>query len=706
MLSPGLLLLMGTAPAAPPPLVAPPVEETIHGVAVSDPFRWMEHPEHAVALEEWLRSESACSRAALAALPGRAALAARLAQLEGERPTVSGLQTRGSRAFYLERQAGWRVSRLVVREGDTQRILFDPEDRGVASIGSFSASPDGSKVALALASDGSELTHIRVLDVASGALSNHRVDHIWGEFPPSWLPDGSGILYTQMDAAALDRPDADPMQGMKGRWLHLGTGQAVDVFGPGVSERVVVEPTEFPLLWTTPGSPWILGVGMNARAEVHLAVLKVGELGQQPLPWRHVVGFDDGVVDAAVLDDHLYLLATGRSAHGEVLRVSAQQPEFSTADVVLPAGPSIRQQLASAEGGLFVVDMVDGSEGLEHWTGEESVRVAVPAGVDLTVADAGSHGLWMHAIGYNQPGAFFRRDGRTLVATELGDAPMPGYPDLSIQRTEAVSADGTTVPMTIIHRSNLPADGRRPTLVHGYGAYGITITPYYWPPLVAWVEQGGVYVACHTRGGGARGPAWHVAGRGKNKPAGARDFVACAERAAELGYTTAQHTGAWTASMGGLLVGGAMTASPDTFAAVVLDVPVLNPLRYLEADNGANQAAELDARPDSREGVETLLALDPYHQLREGVSYPATMVTLGLLDRRVPAWMSAKFPARLASLEEHTKPTLVWTDAEDGHGGGASTHQQVEKTADTFAFLLSQLGHPDFVHASGWGCAP
>jgi prolyl oligopeptidase len=302
------------------------------------------------------------------------------------------------------------------------------------------------------------------------------------------------------------------------------------------------------------------------------------------------------------------------------------------------------------------------------------------------------------AQGWTQPRTWYAFEPAgegTLRDMGLGTVSPADFSAITVESVDVESVDGVRVPLTLLYARGLARDGSHPAILHGYGAYGYSVQPAFQTDMLPWLEHGGVFAVCHARGGGEKGRSWYLAGTGAHKRNAVADFIACAEYLAERGYTSAAHLGAWSSSMGGLLVGGAITERPDAFAAAVVEVGVLNPARFLEGVNGANQISEV-GDPATEEGYRGLAAMDPYHHVRPDVSYPAVMLQVGLNDGRVSAWHSGKFAARLQAATTSGRPVLIRTDDDAGHGIGSTREQRAQLQADTFGFLLWQLGHPDF----------
>jgi prolyl oligopeptidase len=297
---------------------------------------------------------------------------------------------------------------------------------------------------------------------------------------------------------------------------------------------------------------------------------------------------------------------------------------------------------------------------------------------------------------WTRPLRIFHAITRGFVDTGLGESSPADYSDIVAEEVEFAADDGQKIPLTILAKKGLARDGSHPAILSGYGGYGISLLPAFSGPMLAWLERGNVLAYAHVRGGGEKGHRWYVAGKGKNKPRGIKDFEACAEYLTTNGWTSPGHLSAMGGSMGGVLIGRAITHRPELFGAAVVHVGVLNAMRYLQGQNGANQTAEMDATPTTPEGVKMLMAMDAYQNIRAGVSYPAVMATVGANDQRVSPWASAKFIARLQSASPDGKPALLRLQGDAGHGVGSTRDQGIALLADTLSFMLWQSGDPEF----------
>jgi len=701
-----------TAPArkAPPTLPTARTVDTVDerfGIKAPDPYRWMEgatNPE----LDKWMGAQGDYTQAFLAGIPGRDALRARIRELGLSYGYPSGVQLAGGRFFHMQLNPGEQLPKLMVRDRDGRdRILVDPASRGSdgthASLNSFAPSPDGALVAYNLSEGGSEVSTVRVLDVATGKDLPDAIERVWGEFTASWLPDSKGFFYTQMAPAA---EGTDPMLNMRARLHHLGGPVADDpvVLEGGHAPSMKLAPEEFPGVGVAPGTPWMVAFGGGAHSETRVAVAKLADLdasGKAATPWKVVAEYADGVENVSVHGERLYVLSHKDASGRRVLSVPLARPDLRQARIEIPedaSAPLIR--MVDARDALYVERQTAGQARILRlaWNSKQPTTVALPyqGWVDAMATDPLQDGLAFELSGWTRPLAYYSYDPSSQKVSATLSSVYGGDPStIDAEETEAVSADGTHVPLSILHRKGLALDGSHPAILYGYGGYGSSQNAWFSPSIAAWLERGGVFAVAHVRGGGEKGEAWKTAGTGPNKMNGIRDFIACGEYLVSKGYTAAGRLTASGGSMGGVLVGRTITERPDLFAGAHISVGMTNPLRILAAENGANQKLEL-GDPETEAGFKAIYEMDPYQHVKPGTGYPAVLFTIGLNDRRVAPWMTAKMAARLQAATTSGKPVLIRFDRDAGHGIGSSRDQVYDERADVWSFILAVTGDPQF----------
>ncbi len=709
-----LLLAAGVAAHAQTPPAAPvrTVADTYFGVTVPDPYRYFENMKDPEVVA-WMKAQADFARTTLDRIPGRATLYKRIAELGDAVPArVSGVQVNNGHYYYLKRLANENLPKLYVRAGlaGNERLLVDPEaikgarDQHFA-IDYFAPSPDNRYVAYAVSPGGSEESVLRVIEVATGKTSSEAIDR--AQFgPPAWTEDNL-LLYNRLPKLAPDAPKSDKY--LKSRvYIHaVGADPERDraILGPGVTPDIVADPLATPIVATAPGAAYVIGiVGNGNQREFAIYAAPAASLGKGLPPWRRVAGLDDEVTDAALIGSTLYLLTHRNAPHFKVLRVDLANPDLASAPVVVRESAAVITGIAVGKDALYVRRMSAGVSELirlEHASGASAVPVKLPFAGDIEAlaADPRQPGVVFNTGTWTRFGGYYAYDPNSggVIDTKLqpqGRYDNPG--DLVSLEVKAKSHDGTLVPLSIVHRKGLKLDGTAPTILYGYGAYGISQTPFFRPQYLAWFERGGVFAVAHVRGGCENGEEWYKAGYRETKPNTWRDAIACAEWLVANGYTSPRRLAIQGASQGGIYVGRAITERPDLFGAAIDQVPVSDAVRSSFETNGELDKTEMGTT-ETEAGFRALLAMSPYHHIRDGVKYPAVLVATGINDPRVDAWQAAKMAARLQAATASGKPVLLRVDFDAGHGYGSTKKQRNEELADTLAFLLWQLGVRGYV---------
>ena len=692
------------APALAQP--APPIAKTddavdhLYGLTIPDPYRWMEGPNN-TEFRDWLKAQGVAGRARLDASPAMQKWQTKLTAASSAVVSNGSQHRVGDRIFYFHIDQG-KQPVLHVRLADgSDKVLLDPNaltGAAHASITGFSPSPDGKRVALNLDRGGAEITSIEIYDVDSGQKLADSIDHIWGEFQAQWIGNDR-FTYTQM-APATGQTDA--MTNMHVKLHVLGTDTASDpvIVPAGGIPGVAMVPNEFPLVFSDPASRWsVLQIG-GARAEGRACVAPTADVVAGHAQFRCLIDYTDEVTGFTILGDTLYLTSVKAAPNGRVLAIDLSKPGATLTDarVVLAEDKDrIVTATAAAKDGLYVKRMKVGIDGFVR-IGLDGVTRTVATPYDgaayLVDTDTRHDGMLYSLQGWTRPRTTFSYDPATDASTDikLGATSPRDYSALvDTELAEATSLDGTQVPITILKPKGYKPDPKTLAIIEAYGAYGYVLDqPYFDPLSLEWVTDGHIYVLAGIRGGGEKGDTWRLDGKGPNKHHSTEDFVAAADALTKMGYSDAKHIALYSASAGGIIVGGAVDRFPTHFGAAISHAGMLNPTRLASDTNGANQYAEF-GDPNTEEGFTSLYAMDAYDNLKPGVAYPAVMLDVGLNDNRVAPWNSGKYGARL--LADNTGPNLILfrTDADAGHFG-TSLSQKAAEDADHYTFVEMTLG--------------
>ncbi len=697
------MLARAAVPKGAPVARIEPAIDDFYGTRVADPYRWMETP----ADRDWLpflKGQNAATRGVIDAIPGRAALAARLSALSGDAVVTRTVKLAGNRLFFKQRPAGADNFKLFVRDGDAKpRLLIDPTTLGTAdahmSLDWWEPSFDGARLAYGLSASGSEASVLHIMEVATATVLPQRIaDTDFGI--TGWLPDGSGLFYI---AFTGKRGTPQFYLDSEVRLHRIGSDPAKDtaVLKRGLYPDIAMAEVQIPFLATFEGSGHVVAVVGDIRPEKAMWSAPLAGLLAGTPKWRRIAGFDDLVVSLAAQGDALLLLSNRDSPRGRVLRTSLAQPDFGAAHEVVPQGPMVLERLDAARDGVFVTIMDGGINRLGRITGAGAgagmAMVALPfdGAIDGVFTSPRADGAYLRMAGWLQPSGIWQVDAAGRV-TDTGITPPPPV-DTSpyeARRGFATAKDGTRIPYTMLARKGLKADGRNPVLVDSYGAYQLSSTPGFSPSRLALLDAGGVFVTANVRGGGEYGREWHKGGQKATKSNTWRDLIAVCEALIADRITAPAHLAITGTSAGGITVGRAMTERPDLFAAVISNVGWSNPIRYT-AEQNVSDIDEWGPITDAA-SFRIMYDMDSYQAVRDGVRYPAVLCVTGATDPRVAPWHVTKLAARLQAASASSAPVLLRIDFDAGHGVGSTRAQSDALAADIYSFVLWQTGAPGF----------
>lgn len=698
--------LIGNAPL-PPVADREPVTDVYHRVTVTDDYRWLEDWSDD-RVKAWSDRQNAYARGYLDALPSRDAIERRLTELLSAPITRYGdLHAVGGRLFAIKTQPPKEQPFLVVMDSagapDTARTLVDPANldaAGTTTIDWYVPSPDGSVVAVSLSSKGTESGDLHFFDVATGERIHEVIERVNGGTAGgslAWTPDGDAVLYTRYPRTG-ERPE-DEMAFYVHVYRHtLGTDPAEDTYELGH------------------GLPKIAEFELKAHHDTgrFIATVQDGDGGdfahfvrQPDGTWHRVSWFKNGIKQAYFgSDGTVYLINRKNAPRGEVLTLDPATPDASNARLFIAEGEdTVVSNFWSAPSITTIGDTVL----VEYQTGGPSeIRAFNAAGepiegprqlpvssvgamIPITSAD-GSRQLLFSNGSFTELTGWYRwdPDAGTTTPTALNTEPPADLSDVTVLREFATSKDGTKVPVNILVPPGVSRSGDNPVVINGYGGYGISLTPYYRTNVADLLEQGVIYCVVNLRGGGEFGSDWHRQGNLTNKQNVFDDFQAAIEHMIDRGYTNPDKVGIIGGSNGGLLMGATFTQRPDLTACVVSYVGIYDMLRVELSANGVFNIPEFGTvtNPDH---FRAMHAYSPYHNVRDGVTYPPILFLTGANDPRVDPMQSRKMTARLQATGT-PNPVLLRTSMDSGHGGGTALSERIAQTVDVHAFIYDSLG--------------
>ena len=694
--------------AVPPPPATPkrPVSDEYHGVKVVDDYRWLENwddPE----VKQWSAAENARTREYLDHLPARPAIKDHFRQLiTASSASYYDLWFRGGRLFAMKYQPPQQQPMMVVlhsaEDPASEKIIFDPNtasSKGSLAVDFYVPSLDGKYVAAAISENGSEDSSARVFEVSTGTeLSDvvPRVNFATAGGSIDWKADGSGFYYTRYPQGD-ERPPEDANFYQQVYFHKIGSDPQQDTYVIGKDFPRIAEIQ----LRTSEDGRWLVATVANGDGGqfAHYVMDSAGG-------WTQVTHFEDGVVSTRIgADGALYLLSRKDAPRGQILRLPLSDLRLSHAKIVVPQSSgsgsdessraSIRN-FVPTPGHLYVVDIMGGPSRVRVFDDKGRALAAPPlppvSAIGEVVSIGGGDVLFFTST-YLDPPAWYRFDASSgkSTRTALSETSPINFEDAEVSRSFATSKDGTRVPLNIIRRKSTKLNGSNPTLLYGYGGYGISEQPFFAGSQGRiWLDQGGIYVLANIRGGAEYGEEWHRQGNLTHKQNVFDDFIACAQFLIDQKYTSPAHLAILGGSNGGLLMGAAFTQRPDLFRAVVSFVGIYDMLRVELDPNGAFNVTEFGAVKDPDQ-FKALYAYSPYHHVKDGTSYPAILFLTGENDHRVNPMQSRKMIARLQAANSSDHPILLRTTSNAGHGIGTALDEEIDQDADFFSFLFDQL---------------
>lgn len=668
-----------------------------HGTRVADPYRALEDPQ-APATRAFVAAQNALARPWLEALPQRAWLRARLAELYAyERTDVP--KKRAGRYFYLRNDGTQDQAVLYWSDSPdaAARELVDPNAQrsdATVAIARFEPSPDGRIVAYSLSDGGTdwEVWRFRRVDDGRDLPDELRFTKFYGF---SWARDSSGVWYSRYPqragAGAGDDARGDDHGQPVIHFHRLGEPQSADrpvYAATGHTDRTVSAEA-------SDDGRWLVISLEEGRPSNGVALLDLARPGSKPRAL-----FDDWDALYSVIGndgDTLWVLTTQGAPRGRIVAVDVRRPARRHWREVVPQSDAtlVAARLA---GGRIVASYLRDAHAQLRLLGKDGRalgEVALPGlGTvdDLEAHDADGEAFFSYTD-YVSPLRVMRLDVARGAARAVREPRIAA--DTSRYVTRQVfypSRDGTRVPMFITQRRDLVLDGDAPTMLYGYGGFGVAQTPKFRPSVLAWLDLGGVYAEANLRGGGEYGEEWHQAGTKARKQNVFDDFIAAGEWLVAQRYTRPARLAITGRSNGGLLVGAVLAQRPDLFGAALPAVGVLDMLRYHTASANARQWSADYGLSELPGDFRAQLAYSPLHNLREGACYPPTLVTTADRDDRVVPWHSYKFAAALQHAQGCANPVLIRIETRAGHGAGKPLWMQVEDFADQWAFAAQALG--------------
>jgi len=688
-----------------PPTKTVDASDTYFGTTYKDPYRWLEDLK-APDVAAWFKAQATLTDGVLGKIPGREALMKEWAALDKLRAArYTDISFENGRVFYKKTLGGENVGKFFYREGWTgeEKLLLDPgtyKPGVTTTIQSFSPSLDGHYVVMGFSSGGAEFSELRVLDVDHASLLPDIIYPSYG--PGGWTLDSKSFFYDAGKVTDIKSLDIELNRKTRIHTVGAPVAADIDIFSNEVNPELGIAAKEFPQASIDESYPdYVFGSVQTVQNEMRIYYAPTSALAHAPVKWDSLCQTSDNLVRGiAFHGDYVYAVTHTDAPRYKLVRTSVKHPDWAHAETVIPEAQDSIQSLNKSKDFLFV----DYSNGVvcrlvkyAFATGKIS-EVALPASgtVDVSCPDWHTNRCIVTITSWIVPTTLYDYDGDSDSFTKSifnTDVTYPGFDRMVTEEVEVPGHDGEMIPLSIIHLKGIPMDGSNSCILEGYGAYGISITPYF-SVLRSVVLHGAIYAYAHPRGGSEKGEAWYKGGFKETKPNTWKDFISCAEYLVKKGYTSPKKLGGTGTSAGGILISRAITERPDLFAAAVCNVGCANAMRMEFSSNGPVNIPEFGTVKDPAD-CKALYEMDGVAHVKQGVSYPALMGVGGWNDPRVMPWEPGKFVAAVQNASSSGRPVLMKINYDDGH----FTEEKIvtfKNFAGQFAFLLWQTGNKDF----------
>lgn len=664
--------------------------DTYFGVKIPDPFRPLE-ADRSKETAEWVAAENKVTNEYLAKIPFRAKLLQRLKEVADYEKVSAPFENNGK--WYVFKNNGLQNQSVLYQMNELGGALhefLDPNKLstdGTVALQDISFSKDGKHMAYVISRSGSDWQEIYVKDVATGKLLS---DHIeWAKFGGAkWC--GNGFYYSAYDAPEKGKEYSSKNEIHKIYYHKIGTPQSQDV----LFYQNPTQPLRFYSVSLNKEETIMFLYESGAGSGMNLYVRDLRVPNSQFIQMTSNMDLQYNPI--GTVGDNIYLLTNDGAPKGRIMVANVHKPGFKDWKELVGETKNVLENAQFAADKLVLRYSKDASTHLYVYSldGKELNEIKLPTvGRASFSGERGQKECFYSFASFTVPGAIYQYDmaqNKSSVYTE----PKVKF-SLNQYTTEQVffnSKDGTRVPMFLTYRKGLKRNGKNPVLIYGYGGFNVSLSPNFSSMRIPFLENGGVYVQVNLRGGSEYGEEWHVAGTKMQKQNVFDDFISAAEWLVSNHFTSKEHIAIMGGSNGGLLVGACMTQRPDLFKVCIPQVGVMDMLRYHKFTIGWNWAPDYGTSEDSKAMFDYLRAYSPLHNLKKGVSYPATLVTTADHDDRVVPAHSFKFAATLQECQGGTAPVLIRIDSKAGHGSGKPLAKQLEEQADIYSFIMWNLG--------------
>ncbi|HET9824195.1 MAG TPA: prolyl oligopeptidase family serine peptidase, partial [Chitinophagaceae bacterium] len=661
----------------PPATKKIPVTDTYYGKQVADNYRWLEDMNNK-DVQDWFKAQHDYTESWLEKISGRDQLFEDFKKLDALKPAnINNVVRKANRYFYKKTLPSENVGKLYYRDGQHGKeiLLYNPLANAggkTYSINYFVPSEDGKKVAVGIAEGGAEVATIYIMNADTKKMYPEKIYPSWFGVS-SWTPDNKGFIYTIQ--ATGDNKSMDMLTNTRSMYHIVGTDPKNDqeLLSLRKYPSLGIVPEDLCFVYYTEDFKYIIGLLAGVNQDMNCFYAPATELLKPTIAWKRLLQKNDHVTSFVADGDNIYMLTYANAPKYKIIKSNLANVSIANAETVIEAGKDKIDGISRSKDYLFITY----SDGINSTAKQFNLRNGTTAWVDLPFSGSAFLGAYdiktndclIYLTSWKKPLTLFDYNPASAKTTEsVFNIPVkyPGTDDIVVEETEARSHDGVMVPLSIIYNKNVKKNGNATCLLEGYGAYGISYTPFFNEMRLALLNRGVICAFAHVRGGSEKGDDWYKAGYKTTKPNTWKDFIACAEHLVKNNYTSSSKLIGMGTSAGGILIGRAITERPDLFAAAISNVSCSNALRFENTPNGLNNAREFGTIKDSVECM-ALYEMDAFQHVKEGTKYPAVVCVGGMNDPRVIAWQPGKFAAALQNATSSGKPVLLDVNYDNGH---------------------------------------
>lgn len=666
--------------------------DTYFGKEIADPYRWLEN-DTAKNTEAWVKTQNELTHNYLAQIPYRGKLKQRITELL-DYAKYSATQKDGDWFTFYKNDGLQNQAVLYVQKGldGKVEVLLDPNKLskdGTVALQSTEFSKKQKYFSYAVSASGSDWQEIYIMDFKSRKLIKEKLEYV--KFTGiSWNGD-DGFYYSGYSKPANEATKFSAKTEFQKVFYHkIGTPQSAD--------KLIYEDKDHPLRYvsanlTEDGRFLIFNIAEGTDgSEIKVQDLKAKEKELITI----VAGFYSNAFVVDNIDDKLLVVTNHEAPNYKLVLLDPKNPSPDSWKTVIGEQMQKLESMSTGGGKLFASYLKDASTQMKQFDYQGNLEHDVQFPVVGTASGFGAHKeddfLFYTFTSFIYPTTIFKYDIKSGKSTVYRKSEAKFNPDEFVTKQVFYpSLDGSEVPMFITYKKGMELDGTNPTLLYAYGGFNISLTPSFSATNIAFIENGGVYCVANLRGGGEYGESWHKGGMLESKQNVFDDFISAAEFLIREGYTSSERLAIRGGSNGGLLVGACMTQRPELFKVAIPQVGVLDMLRYHKFTVGWGWVVEYGSS-DNEEQFNYLIKYSPLHNLKEGVCYPATMITTADHDDRVVPAHSFKFAAALQEAQACANPTLIRIDSNAGHGAGKPTSKVIDEAADIWSFVFYNMG--------------